>query len=120
MAGLITIVAWPETVTAIFTNVHALQEIGPITKYRERLVIWKDLYFAALDPTSEKEKLGLIWAVPTIQLINRMLENSNTFDVSDMDGIINLVQNSVWAIAFFPLSAAAQAGIVTAFNSAWT
>ena len=120
MAGLITIVAATEIPTAIFTNVHAFNEINKATNFKPKLIVWRDEFFAILDRDNPGQATALIWAVPTTQLINSMIA-PNVEPPSYMDPIINMVQNAFFGFTSGnALTGAQLAAMVVAFNNAWT
>ena len=123
MAGLITIVAASEIPTAIFTNVHAFNEINKATNFKPKLIVWRDQFFPILIRNKPGQAASLNWAVPTEQLINSMLPNTNTEPPAYMDPIINMVQNTFAGLGvagFASLTAPQLADMVAAFNTAWT
>ena len=125
MAAPVVIANLGEIPSAIFINVHSLQESASIVTIIPRLTTWRDLYFpilagaAAVDP---KVNRGLIWVVPTNEFINDAAPNLSTWAIGYMDPVINLVQNQIWSIAFITASftAAQLTAIKDAFNTAWT
>ena len=121
MAGLITIVVATEIPTAIFTNVHAFNEINKATNFQPKLIVWRDEFFAILDRNNPGQATALIWAVPTTRLINSMLPNVNTEPLAYMDPVINMVQNTFFGFTSgSALTAPQLAAMVVAFNNAWT
>ena len=129
MAAPITIVNWFEVPSAIYTNVHALIETNSGLP-RDRMLSWNNNYFPILTRDGDVEgqidqrqgRLGLIWQVPTLALLNSpTLQIGSSWEDGDYaDQFINLIQNTIWAIAFYTKTATQDADIVAAFNTAWT
>jgi hypothetical protein len=131
MAAPIAAVNWYDSINLIYTNLHAFQEIGSFSNAYVRLDAWRQLFFPVftrwndvvgeIDP--RRGPIVLRWSVPTIALLNSSLfpNGPNTTGIRpyQMDPIINLVQQTVWSAAFFPLTATQEADIVTAFNSSF-
>jgi hypothetical protein len=119
MAAPFTIATVSDIPAYAYRNIHSIEEgdLGDILP--TRLQTWRDLYFPVLDKDIVAENTSLVWFVPTTQLISSLIATNS---VSQMDPIINLINNTVWSLARtgYVVPTAKETAIVAAFNTAWT
>lgn len=97
-------------------NIHSLHESA--VDLKDRLVTWRESYFALLDRSLPEEAKAHQWIVPTLALEQELESIQAWFEV---EWIIDLMNSTLAAIRWngYTPSPATEAAIVAAYNTAW-